>query len=169
MEAHYKFVLLGDAETGKTTFLSVLVNDRFLNEYEGTIGAAYMGKNIENETCRLMANFWDTSGNPRYHCLARMYYRDANACIIFYDITNSESFTNAKSYIQEVRDTSPNVIFFVLGNKVDLIEKRAVAFDEAKKYFTDLGISFWEISCKNSSMITETMNLIAFKVINSNS
>jgi len=31
---------------------------------------------------------WDTVGQKRYHSLAQMYYRGAQAAIVVYDITN---------------------------------------------------------------------------------
>ena len=39
----------------------------------------------------------------RYHSLAPMYYRDAMAAIVVYDITNRESFENAKKWIRELQ------------------------------------------------------------------
>lgn len=39
----------------------------------------------------------------RYHSLAPMYYRNAAAAIIVYDITNESSFEKAKKWVDELR------------------------------------------------------------------
>ena len=44
----------------------------------------------------------DPSG-CRYHSLAPMYYRGAQAAIVVYDITNADTFERAKSWVKELQ------------------------------------------------------------------
>lgn len=39
----------------------------------------------------------------RYHSLAPMYYRGAQAAIVVYDIQNQDSFQRAKSWVKELQ------------------------------------------------------------------
>ena len=39
----------------------------------------------------------------RYHSLAPMYYRGAQAAIVVYDITNADTFERAKSWVKELQ------------------------------------------------------------------
>lgn len=39
----------------------------------------------------------------RYHSLAPMYYRGAQAAIVVYDIQNQDSFQRAKTWVKELQ------------------------------------------------------------------
>lgn len=39
----------------------------------------------------------------RYHSLAPMYYRGAQAAIVVYDIQNRDSFQRAKTWVKELQ------------------------------------------------------------------
>lgn len=61
-------------------------------------------------------------------CIVRC--RGAQAAIIVYDITNTESFARAKQWVKELqRQASPGIIIALSGNKVDLAAKRTVDYD----------------------------------------
>ena len=47
----------------------------------------------------------------RYHSLAPMYYRGAQAAIVVYDITNADTFARAKNWVKELQR---QVLFFDL-------------------------------------------------------
>ena len=87
-----------------------------------------------HRTIRL--EIWDTAGQERYRSLANMYYRGAKAAIVVYDITNRDSFNEAKYWINELYNKAPSNPHIVLaGNKYDLRQSgRAVSFEEAKAY-----------------------------------
>lgn len=44
----------------------------------------------------------DLSLYHRYHSLAPMYYRGAQAAIVVYDIQNQDSFQRAKTWVKEL-------------------------------------------------------------------
>ena len=69
----------------------------------------------------------NSAGQERYHSLAPMYYRGAQAAIVVFDITSAESFEKAKSWVSELqRQGSPNIVIALAGNKSDLASKRTV-------------------------------------------
>lgn len=41
---------------------------------------------FEEETVRL--NIWDTTGQEKYKCLCPLYFRDADAALLLFDMTN---------------------------------------------------------------------------------
>ena len=89
---HVKVVLLGDSGVGKSSIVLRFVADNFKADADATIGASYMGKMMQYYDKSIKFNIWDTAGQERYHTLAKMYYRDANAAIMVYDVTNPDSF-----------------------------------------------------------------------------
>jgi len=56
-----------------------------------------------------------------------MYYRNAAAAIVVYDITNEASFEVLQDWIQELTRLGPqNIVLAIAGNKCDLEANREV-------------------------------------------
>ena len=113
---------------------------------------------------------WDTAGQERYHSLAPMYYRGAQAAIVVYDITNANTFTRAKSWVDELhRQARPDIVIALAGNKSDLdkgfYSRRTVEYEEAKAYAEEKGLLFLETSAKNADNVDEIFLAIARKLL----
>ena len=51
-----------------------------------------------------------------------MYYRNAQAAVVVYDITKAASLDKAKSWVKELqRQANPNIVIALAGNKLDLV------------------------------------------------
>lgn len=51
-----------------------------------------------------------------------MYYRNAQAAVVVYDITKASSLEKAKSWVKELqRQANPNIVIALAGNKLDLV------------------------------------------------
>ncbi|KAK4280874.1 hypothetical protein QN277_012434 [Acacia crassicarpa] len=147
---------------GKTSLVLRFVKGHF-NEYqESTIGAAFFTQVLSLNEGTLRLDIWDTAGQERYHSLAPMYYRGAAAAIVVYDITNKDSFVRAKKWVQEVQNQGkPGMVMFLVANKVDLADKRAVGNEEAEQYARENGLSFMETSAKTAENVNELFYDIA--------
>ena len=101
----------------------------------------------------------------RYHSLAPMYYRGAQAAIVVYDITNSDTFARAKNWVRELqRQARPDIVIALAGNKSDLGQKRLVEYEEANAYAEENGLLFMETSAKNANNVNEIFLAIARKL-----
>lgn len=57
-----------------------------------------------------------------------MYYRNAQASAVIYDVTKASSFEKAKSWIKELqRQANPNIVIALVGNKIDLLNETDTA------------------------------------------
>lgn len=57
-----------------------------------------------------------------------MYYRNAQASAVVYDVTKAGSFEKAKNWVKELqRQANPNIVIALVGNKIDLLEAEAHA------------------------------------------
>lgn len=112
-EKGYKVTLVGEAGVGKTSIISSLVHGTFSNETLSTTGAAYDEKliKIENSNKKILLEIWDTAGQERLRSLTKIFYRDAVACVIVYDITRRESFDEVQNYWYEEikKNADPNI------------------------------------------------------------
>merc|ERR1711943_119587 len=152
----FKLVLLGDSAVGKSSLVLRFVRGQFFEYQESTIGAAFHTQTVALNDTTVKFEIWDTAGQERYHSLAPMYYRGAAAAVVVYDITNSDTFARAKSWVKELqRQGSPNIVIALAGNKCDLASKRKVESSEASEYAKDNGLFFMETSAKTALNVEE--------------
>ena len=69
-----------------------------------------------------------------------MYYRNAQAAVVVYDITKAASLEKAKTWVKELqRQANPNIVIALAGNKLDLVKSSssttAEESDEADEVF----------------------------------
>ena len=68
-----------------------------------------------------------------------MYYKNANAIFLMYDITRESSFNRMVSLIQELKNKGPKGAVLVLaGTKTDLESKRVVSREKVESVAKDL-------------------------------
>lgn len=52
-----------------------------------------------------------------------MYYRNAQAAVVVYDVTKAASLEKAKTWVKELqRQANPNIVIALAGNKIDLVQ-----------------------------------------------
>lgn len=79
--------------------------------------------------------------------MAPLYYRNANAALLVFDLTQYNSFNDIKSWVQELqRNVQEPMVLSLVGNKLDLEAKRAVSREEAMLYANSIGGNYFETS-----------------------
>ncbi|KAK7693854.1 hypothetical protein QCA50_003427 [Cerrena zonata] len=141
---HYvlKFIITGDASVGKSSLLVRLTDQRFLANPDPTLGVEFGSKLItiseENKVVKLQC--WDTAGTESFRSITRSYYRGAAGCLLVYDVTNRQSFINARTWLADVREhADPNLTCILVGNKVDLCSDPSQASDSSNTTNTTTG------------------------------
>ena len=117
------------------------VSNDFQANKEPTIGAAFLTQKCRLEDRVLRYEIWDTAGQERFHSLAvsatpfpqlvysntlspqPMYYRNAQAAVVVYDVTKASSLEKAKTWVKELqRQANPTIVIALAGNKIDLVQ-----------------------------------------------
>lgn len=130
-----KVVMLGATETGKTSIVQRFLRGTFKESSEATIGAAFFTKNISVDGQTIKLDIWDTGGQERYRSLAPMYYRDARAAIIVFDVTKSDSTSQAEEWVKEFEQSgSDEKLLFGAANKIDLVAQRQITGDQVHEF-----------------------------------
>lgn len=162
----FKILIVGDINTGKTSILDQFTNGHFDGSYISTIGIDFNVKILSiNESICVKLQVWDTCGQERFRSLTRSYYRDTDAIIIVYDITNRKSFENAKVWMKEIDQyVNTSVLPVLVGNKTDLYPKRAVQFYEGYRLANERFMEFFETSAKYDNNIETLFQFIATKL-----
>ncbi|KAG5933099.1 Rab5-like GTPase [Claviceps sorghi] len=168
-----KLVLLGEAAVGKSSLVLRFVNNDFQENKEPTIGAAFLTQKCNLPTRTIKFEIWDTAGQERFASLAPMYYRNAQAALVVYDLTKPTSLIKAKHWVVELqKQASPGIVISLVGNKLDLAsdetdnaddseDARKVSTEEAKTYAEDESLLFFETSAKTGHNVTEVFTAIA--------
>ncbi|CAF0826047.1 unnamed protein product [Brachionus calyciflorus] len=161
----FKVVLLGESAVGKSSLVLRFVKREFHEFQESTIGAAFLTQSMQIEDTTVKFEIWDTAGQERYHSLAPMYYRGAQAALIVFDITSKDSFLKAQNWVRELqRQANTNIVIALVGNKVDLANKRAVEYNEAKSYAEQNNLIFMETSAKTAVNVVEVFTALATRL-----
>lgn len=162
-----KLVLLGETAVGKSSIAARFVRDEFAHNHESTIGAAFLSHTVQLPEGSVKLEIWDTAGQERYRSLAPMYYRNAVAALVVYDITAPDSLRRAKEWIKELKRTSDNIIIALLGNKVDLDDKRAISKKDGEETAQDDGAVFFETSASTGHNVDAAFKAVAKKILES--
>ena len=75
------------------------------------------------------------SGDPVYLEVRNEFFKESQAIILMYDITKRKSFENLTNWLNEIgRSGGENLPVYVVGNKMDLDDRRAVPKAEAERW-----------------------------------
>mmetsp|Transcript_35395 Transcript_35395/g.41281 ORF Transcript_35395/g.41281 Transcript_35395/m.41281 type:complete len:197 (+) Transcript_35395:33-623(+) len=162
-----KAVFLGDAGVGKSSIGQRFVHNKFSTTYEVTIGGAYMEQRLQlNSGDSLKFHLWDTGGEERFRAMTPMYYRDASAAILVYDITEINSFKSLSYWIKELEEKvrKDNIVLVLAGNKADMTSKRQVQYEEAEKLARDNNMIFYEVSAKMGDGVQELFKAMGERI-----
>ena len=159
----FKFILIGDTCTGKTTIANsyikleknIIINSPTLGiDFATRIIPLAIGKRI-----KLIC--WDTAGQEKYRSIISNYYKDICGVLLVYDITNRRSFNNLEYWLSEIikhnicKDHKHPIL--LIGNKQDLESKRSVDYQEGFTFATRHGLFFVETNALNPTSLDNVM------------
>lgn len=167
----FKILIIGDSGVGKSSILTRLVDDVYINSYISTIGVDFKLKTFNLNGKKITIQIWDTAGQERFRSITVSYYKGANAIILCYDISNYESYENLTYWLNEINKyaSDANLCKLILGNKSDLDYKRQVTLNEAMKFADSHNIPLIETSSKDSVNIEKAFVDIILKLITTTS
>ncbi|XP_042705707.1 ras-related protein Rab-1B isoform X1 [Chrysemys picta bellii] len=161
----FKLLLIGDSGVGKSCLLLRFADDTYTESYISTIGVDFKIRTIELDGKTIKLQIWDTAGQERFRTITSSYYRGAHGIIVVYDVTDQESYSNVKQWLQEIeRYASENVNKLLVGNKCDLTTKKVVDYTTAKEFADSLGIPFLETSAKNATNVEQSFMTMAAEI-----
>ena len=162
------FMLIGGSKVGKKSFLTRYSRDFIKHFNETFLSTDGIDKEIKyikvgNDCYKI--TLWNTSGQDRIKCLPKRYFNGIDGVLLFYDVTNKESFNFIINRIKDIRDSinlnskgvkDLDFIPYLIGNKIDL-PRRMISKEEAETQAKSFGIKYFEVSCKINLNITEVM------------
>uniref|UniRef100_A0A9J2PYV4 Ras-related protein Rab-4B n=1 Tax=Ascaris lumbricoides TaxID=6252 RepID=A0A9J2PYV4_ASCLU len=130
-----KFLIIGNAGTGKSCIMHQFIERKFKANSAHTIGVEFGSRMVALGGKKVKLQIWDTAGQERFRAVTRSYYRGAAGALLVYDITNRESYNALQQWLIEARNlASAHIVVVLVGNKKDLHEERQVMFLEASQF-----------------------------------
>uniref|UniRef100_A0A7E4W907 Ras-related protein Rab-33 n=1 Tax=Panagrellus redivivus TaxID=6233 RepID=A0A7E4W907_PANRE len=147
----FKVIIIGDANVGKTCLSFRFCNGRFPQQTEATIGVDFRERALAFDKELIRVQLWDTAGQERYRqSIVAHYYRNVNAVVFVYDVTNPQSFHSLPAWISECRkhavnagDNTPHIL---IGNKCDLQGSNRVKTADAQVFADQNNMALFETS-----------------------
>ncbi|EGR31194.1 hypothetical protein IMG5_116200 [Ichthyophthirius multifiliis] len=163
----FKFILIGNTCVGKSCLLSQFTEGRFKKEHDATIGVEFGSKNILVNDTVIKIQIWDTAGQESFKSITRSYYRGSIGSLLIFDITHKESFDSLQMWLNEViNNANKSLSFIVIGNKIDLIGKRQVTYEEAQQFAKENNFIYIETSALTGENVENAFKQIAEEILN---
>ena len=161
---NYKIILVGDSSVGKTCLLMQVVNNKFTDTYQPTIGFEFLLMYFQVNDVKIKLQIWDTCGQEIYRSLIRGFYRNTAATIIVFSKTDRRSFDNLGSWVKDVKNnTEQEIPIFLVGNKSDVENKLIeVTKEEGEQFMKQFNLEYYsDISAKTGYKVLDTFEEVA--------
>ena len=152
-----KLLIIGDSAVGKTSMLLKYTDNFFPESHLATIGVEFKTKEVEYNGYKIELQIWDTAGQERFKSITKSFFRNANGIIFVYDITQKNSFKNVKDWIKDSEANDYGFQRILVGNKIDLQNKREVLLEDAKEWADKKNLEVIEASAKTGANIDKAV------------
>ena len=160
----FKLIILGSAAVGKTSLVNSFLKKEQIQDYRPTLGISisnqkYYVQGFKEDVISFLV--YDLAGQEFFKRVRHDYYKGANCAFIVYDITRRDTFEEGVDFwYQDARKELGDIPFVLVGNKLDLKEKREITWEEGKKKAEELRCFFIETSALHNINVHDTFKLI---------
>lgn len=144
-----KIVLAGESSVGKTCVVERVLKNSFDVDQSSTLGVLFSTLEDQIDGKNVVYQIWDTAGQENYRGMAPMYFNGSHAALCVFSVTDRESFDSIDDWVESIHQrTDDQLIIFLIGNKIDLSDKREVSEEEGKAKAKAYGAFYHEVSAK---------------------
>lgn len=180
-ELLYKVLVVGDIGVGKTSFIKRYVHNIFSIHYKSTIGVDFALKVVHwDENTNVRLQLWDIAGQERFGGMTRVYYKEAVAAFVVFDISRISTFDAVKKWKSDIdskvflpnTDDEP-IPVILLANKIDLnsnIDDEDKVWDKTDEemdlFCKEHGFVSWlSVSSKDSVQVEKAGNDLVKEIL----
>ncbi|KAM9408509.1 uncharacterized protein rab44 [Pholidichthys leucotaenia] len=158
---NYDVVMVGDSSVGKTSFMKRAQSGKFSLDTPASVGLDSLLWTVMIDGKPVVLQIWDTAGQERFHSITRQVFHRAQAFLLMYDITSSESFSAVSYWANCIQESAPeNVIVLLLGNKSDCGERK-VKTQQGEALAKEYNFNFMECSAATGDNVLQSLETVA--------
>lgn len=159
----FKFILIGDYDTGKTAIFERFSSNDFREIIPTTIGVQFMTKVIEVCDIKVKVSLWDTSGQERFKAITNSYLRNITCALVTFDLSSIETFKNVNYWVEKTKEKNKNNVIILVATKSDLeckVSKKLIT-----SYVLENDLLYCETSSKDNININELFTYACSKIL----
>ena len=157
-----KIGMFGEGRVGKTSLLRKYLDKDFNPREPSNTGPRMKPIYFKREQKVYEIQLYDTAGQETYRELTKQYITGLNGIILVFDLTGMETFGKVKDWFDSIKENTDveKTVICLVGNKLDLKEKKVVNSEEAKKKGESFGMTYMETSAFTGEKVDELYNFV---------
>ncbi|XP_040014434.1 ras-related protein Rab-44 isoform X2 [Xiphias gladius] len=157
----YNVLMVGDSSVGKTSFMKRAQSGKFSLDLPASVGLDSCMWTVIVDGKPVVLQLWDTAGQERFHSITTQVFHKAQAFLLMYDITSSQSFSAVSYWANCIQEgAAENVTILLLGNKSDCAE-RQVKTQEGEILAKEYNFEFTECSAATGENVIQSLETVA--------
>ena len=166
-----KLALMGEGGVGKTSLIRRFVLNEYQDTYLHTVGTKVSkieltvpyGTDIE---VQMDLSIFDIMGQRGFKDLVReTYYHGAQALMGVCDITRMDSLYALNEWLPSALEIAGDVPVYLVINKKDLMDRRALTDEEIHKVAESFGAPFVMTSARTGEFVDDVFNALAIEIV----
>ena len=172
----FKISVVGETLVGSTSICKRFIQDEINKEIVPSMGPDCWVKeiNVDNQTVNLQ--IWNIRGfgysvgkdislELDWKPIKEYVCKRAHIVILVYDVTSMKTFKNLQKYLEYLK-LDKCVIKILVGNKIDLTEKKVVSTEEAQRFAETNDMRLFEASALKNLNIDEMFEIGSHMLLN---
>eukprot|EP00879_Flechtneria_rotunda_P011057 GHRR01011553.1.p1 GENE.GHRR01011553.1~~GHRR01011553.1.p1 ORF type:complete len:211 (+),score=49.86 GHRR01011553.1:680-1312(+) len=162
-----KVISMGETGVGKSCLIKRYCEEKFISKYIPTIGVDYGVKPVKFGDHEVRVSLWDLAGATDYLEVRNEFYKDSQAALLVYDVTNRLTFDALDSWLEECQKfgATKNMAVFVAASKVD-IPGRKVTEKEGREWASTHNFPYFEVSAASGRGVKALFSGMFSAIIN---
>ncbi|XP_054883117.1 ras-related protein Rab-44 isoform X2 [Poeciliopsis prolifica] len=157
----YNVVMIGESCVGKTSFMKRAQSGKFFLDIPASVGLDSCKWTVVVDGKPVVLQLWDTAGQERFHSITRQVFHKAQAFLLMYDITSSQSFSAVSYWANSIQEAAAeDVTVLLLGNKSEHA-KRQVKTEQGDILAKEYNFEFMECSAATGENVIEALEAVA--------
>ncbi len=161
-----KIIILGSSEVGKTSILERYFKNEFHGNQLSSIGIDFQTKFFKFDENKIKVNYIDTAGQEKFRAISVNYLKAAHGVILVFDITKEKTFSALEEWMNHLKENNQlNIEKVLIGNKIDLEEKRKIQTIEGENFKNENKIEMFMESSAKTGFNAQNIFIEAAKVL----
>ena len=140
-----KVKVFGPKKSGKKSLVFRYTQNKFKMEEVPTFGLDFMFKIVNKEGKKYQMKVWRPKEDGEIG--SKEYLKNVKIVMYLIDVSNKNSVEEFRSKIDKIfENVDKNALKYVIGNKIDLEDKRIITTEEAGSLCEKLGYKYRELS-----------------------